>query len=118
MESLTLDATGLAWLARLAGRSVWLPGFVGGRLEPWSLPRSTLGEVGGSNLLFNNYINSLNSEYMAKLLIESSHPLIQKSSKRRDFGVHRQMLDEIFILMGQQITFTLYVAHIEWANSI
>ena len=31
-------------LARLAGRSVCLPGFVGRRLEPWSPPRSSLGE--------------------------------------------------------------------------
>ena len=37
----------LAVLARLAGRSVWLLGFVGRWLGPWSLRRSTLGEVGG-----------------------------------------------------------------------
>ena len=40
-------AAGLAGLARLAERSVWLPGFVSRRLEPWSLPRSTLAEFGG-----------------------------------------------------------------------
>ena len=34
-------------LARLAGRSVWIPGFDGRRIEPCSLPRLTLGEVGG-----------------------------------------------------------------------
>ena len=38
---------GLAGLARLAGRSALLLGFVGRRLEAWSLTRSTLGEVGG-----------------------------------------------------------------------
>ena len=36
-----------AGLARLAGKSVWLLGFVGKRLEPCSPPRLSLGEVGG-----------------------------------------------------------------------
>ena len=37
----------VAGLARLAGRSALLLGFVARRLEPWSPTRSTLGEVGG-----------------------------------------------------------------------
>ena len=38
---------GLSGLARLAGRSVWLLGFVGKRLLQRTRTRSTLGEVGG-----------------------------------------------------------------------
>ena len=40
-------AVGLGGLAGLAGRSVWIPGFGGRRLGPWSPPRTTLGDVGG-----------------------------------------------------------------------
>ena len=44
-------AARLAGLARLGGKSVWLLGFVGRKLEPWNLPHSTLGEVGGFSLV-------------------------------------------------------------------
>ena len=71
---------GFRWIAellgllgfRLAGRSVWLLGFVVRRLEPWSLTRSTLGEVGG---YYFRLINGLIGSFLAFSRLVAPAPL-------------------------------------------